>query len=723
MSDALPGFEALPDPRAVTADAVLAALDPQQREVAENPLGPMVVLAGAGTGKTRAITHRIAYGVHTGVLVPQRTLAVTFTARAAGEMRTRLRELGVGGVQAKTFHAAALSQLQYFWPQAIGGAAPEVVSAKGSIVGEACGRLGLQLDRPGLRDVAAEIEWAKVTMLTPETYPAIARRAGRAPADLDLTAMARLLDAYEDVKSHRHVIDFEDVLLLMAGILAEREDIARVVRDQYRHFIVDEYQDVNAIQQHLLQLWVGERKDLCVVGDPAQTIYSFNGATPRHLRQFTTTFPDARKVELVRNYRSTPQVIALANEVMRAAPATSASVTLQAQSRSGVKPKLVEFPDDAAEAAGVATQIAALIKRGRRPSSMAILFRTNAQSEAFETALSEQEIPYLIRGGERFFNRDEVRSALVLMRGAARSDDGSKPLADLVADVLTGAGWQRNPPVSGASRAKWESLQALVQLAGTFSRTNPDARLREFVKELDRRAAEQHAPNVEGVTLASLHAAKGLEWDVVFLAGMSDGWMPIMMATDAETIEEERRLLYVGITRARQELTLTFSRSRSEGGRANRSPSRFLNRMGGVLDGATSTASSPPTRAPQRKKTSAPKKCRTCGQDLLSAAERKIGRCTDCPATYDERVFESLREWRKAVAERDKVPAFVVFTDATLVAIAESMPTTPSALRKISGVTGAKCTKYGASVLAVLKGADPQTEARTPSEFGEFDPA
>lgn len=722
MTDALPGL-ALPDPRAMNADAVLAALDPQQREVAANPLGPMVVLAGAGTGKTRAITHRIAYGVHTNVLVPQRTLAVTFTARAAGEMRTRLRELGVHGVQAKTFHAAALSQLRYFWPQAIGGAAPEVISAKGSIVGEACGRLGLQVDRTSMRDLAAEIEWAKVSMLTPETYPMAARRAGRSPADLDFTAMARLLDAYEDVKGNRHVIDFEDVLLLMAGIMAEREDIARVVRDQYRHFIVDEYQDVNAIQQHLLNLWIGQRQDVCVVGDPAQTIYSFNGATPAHLRNFTTTYPDAKKVELVRNYRSTPEVIALANAVMKAAPVKNMSVTLQATAASGPRPRLVEYSDDVAEARGVAADIAALIKRGRRPSTMAILFRTNAQSEAFENALAEAEIPYLIRGGERFFNRDEVRSGIVLLRGAARSDDASKSLGDVVADVLVSAGWQKNPPASGASRAKWESLQALVELARTFSRTNPDARIREFVKELDRRASEQHAPNVEGITLASLHAAKGLEWDSVFLVGMSDGWMPIMMATDAETIEEERRLLYVGITRARKELTLTFSRSRSEGGRANRSSSRFLNRMADVLDGASASTAPPASRGGARSKSKAPVNCRTCGKVLTTAAEQKIGRCHDCPATYDEATLAALKEWRLAVSQQNKVPAFTIFTDATLIAMAEALPTNEAGLRKISGVGMTKCAKYGASVLAILGGADPQVEASKPSEFGEFDPA
>ena len=301
-----------------TADDILDALDPEQRQVAASPSGPMCVLAGAGTGKTRAITHRIAYGVHSGAYQPQRVLAVTFTARAAGEMRTRLRDLGVPGVQARTFHAAALRQLHYFWPQAIGGAAPEVLPHKASVVAEAGSRLRLQLDRVAVRDLAAEVEWAKVSMLTPETYAVAAGRAGRDPAGLDATAMARVLQTYEEVKAERGVIDFEDVLLLTVGILAEREDIARVVRSQYRHFVVDEYQDVNALQQRLLDLWVGERDDVCVVGDAAQTIYSFTGATPKHLLEFPRRYPKSQVVQLVRNYRSTPQIVALANVMVRA---------------------------------------------------------------------------------------------------------------------------------------------------------------------------------------------------------------------------------------------------------------------------------------------------------------------------------------------------------------------------------------------------------------------
>lgn len=698
-------------PSRPSADEVLAALDPEQREVAASPLGPMCVLAGAGTGKTRAITHRIAYGVHAGAFQPQRVLAVTFTARAAGEMRTRLRDLGVGGVQARTFHAAALRQLHFFWPQVIGGAAPEIMSHKAPAVAQAAASLRLQFDRTGIRDLAAEVEWAKVNMLTPETYAAAAAAARREPPGLDATGMARLLETYEQVKSDRGVIDFEDVLLVTVGILAERDDIARTVRQQYRHFVVDEYQDVNTLQQRLLDLWVGERDDVCVVGDPAQTIYSFTGASPRHLLGFSQRHPRAQVVRLVRNYRSTPQIVGLANLVVRGPSGGSRghSVQLEAQGEPGPEPALTAHPDDPAEAAGIAAEIAERVATGASPADMAILFRTNGQSEAFESALAERDIPYLVRGGERFFARREVRDAILLMRGGARSDDASQPLPDLVRDILVGAGWTREAPSSGgAARERWESLAALAALADAVVAANPEARLVEFVRELDERASAQHAPTVQGVTLASLHAAKGLEWDTVFLAGCSDGFLPIAMADTAEAIEEERRLMYVGMTRARRELRLSWAGARTPGARASRRPSRFLDGTTSVLgDGA---------RAPRRGAKGAakgaalrpalPAKCRGCGAELVTAAQRKTGRCDECPPSYNEATFERLREWRLATARAASVPAYVVFTDATLTAIAEGEPSSEGDLSQISGVGARKLGLYGAQVLQILGGAD-----------------
>jgi DNA helicase-2/ATP-dependent DNA helicase PcrA len=703
-------------PHHPSADDVLEHLDPEQREVAAHPLGPMCVLAGAGTGKTRAITHRIAYGAHSGAYQPQRVLAVTFTARAAGEMRTRLRDLGVAGVQARTFHAAALRQLHYFWPKAVGGAAPEVMAQKAGAVAQAAASLRLDLarDRTAVRDLAAEVEWAKVSMLTPQTYAAGARAARREPPGLDATAMARVLEAYEEVKTARGVIDFEDVLLLTVGILDQHPEIAREVRSQYRHFVVDEYQDVNVLQQRLLDLWVGERDDLCVVGDPAQTIYSFTGASPRHLLEFPVRHPQARVVKLVRNYRSTPQVVALANLVVSGPSGAmrSNAVQLQSQGTDGPDPVLTAHPDDPAEAAAVAGEIATRVASGVPPGDMAVLFRTNAQSEAFEAALADRDIPYLVRGGERFFSRKEVRDAVLLMRGAARSDDGSKPLPEVVRDVLLGAGWTRQAPSSGgATRERWESLAALAALSDDLAVASPEARLPEFVRELDERAAAQHAPAVQGVTLASLHSAKGLEWDVVFLAGCSDGYLPIAMASTPDAIEEERRLAYVGVTRARRELRLSWAAARTPGARASRRPSRFLDGAASILgDGARSQPRSSAKVGGGRGKAlkpALPAHCRACGTELTTAAQRKTGRCDDCPPTYSEETFERLRAWRLGVAREASVPAYVVFTDATLTAIAEREPATEGELAQISGVGARKLGLYGTQVLAVLAGEEP----------------
>ncbi len=677
-------------------DDILAALDPEQRRVAASPLGPMVVLAGAGTGKTRAITHRIAYGVTSGVLTPQRVLALTFTARAAGEMRTRLRGLGVASVQARTFHAAALRQLHFFGPQAIGGPAPTIAAQKAQAVAEAAGRLRLRLDRTELRDIAAEIEWAKVAMLAPEEYPAVAAEQGRTPAGLDGTAMSRLMQTYAEVMDERNVIDFEDVLLLMVAILAEHPQIAAAVQQQYRHFVVDEYQDVNPLQQRLLDLWVGERQDLCVVGDPAQTIYSFTGATPRFLTEFSRRHPEASTVHLVRNYRSTQEIIQLANAVL-----PGRVDTLRSQRGPGAAPSLTTYPDDQSEADGVAASIAALVQAGTAPSSIAVLFRTNAQSQMVETALSDQKIAYVLRGGERFFSRAEVRQAIVLLRGQVRSDDATLTLADRVADVLSSLGHTTRPPGAGAQLQRWESLQALVHLAQDFEAVGQDVPLGAFVTELDRRAQEQHAPTVEGVTLASLHAAKGLEWDQVFIIGCSEGLLPISMAEGPARVAEEQRLLYVAVTRARTGLHLSWASSRSVGGRASRSMSRFLGPAAELL-GVPSPTPRRAGRASPARTSRTKRVCRTCGVDLSGAAERKIGRCAQCPSTYDEALFEQLRQWRSSTAQQASIPAFVVFTDATLTAIAEQTPQDLRKLAAISGVGARKLDMYGAQVLEIL---------------------
>lgn len=669
-----------------TADELLAALDPDQREVASSLSGPLCVLAGAGTGKTRAITYRIAHGVVTGRYDPRRVLAVTFTARAAGEMRSRLRDLGVGAVQARTFHAAALRQLSYFWPQAVGGGVPRIAEHKAPLIGEAAGRLGLAVDRIAIRDLAAEVEWAKVSMVTPDDYVRAASAAGRTDAaGHDLTTVSRLLSVYEEAKSERGVIDFEDVLLLTVGILAEREDVAAQVRTQYRHFVIDEYQDVSPLQQRLLDLWLGDRDEICVVGDVSQTIYSFTGATPRYLTDFRRRHPEAAVVRLVRDYRSTPQVVRLANEVLERAGRhrNAAAVELIAGRPSGRPVAFDTYDDDDAEARGIATRIAALQREGVPAAEIAVLYRTNAQSQVFEQAFAQAGIGYLVRGGERFFSRAEVRDAMVLLRGAARAQlDGTMP--EHVRAVLTGAGWQHEPPAArGATRERWESLNALVLLADEIAASR-DADMQGFVDELIERAAAQHAPTVDGVTLASLHAAKGLEWDAVFLAGVSEGLLPISLAEGDDAIAEERRLLYVGITRAREHLTLSFARSRTAGGRGNRRRSRFL-------DGIWPEASATGRRSTKHTRT---------GETRTALAAQDV----------DPELYERLRSWRAQVAGQIDKPTFAVLHDSTLVAIAAAQPRELRQLAILRGIGPTKIEAYGAQILAVVRGDEPTLE-------------
>src|SRR4051794_23716893 len=438
----------LPTGEPLTADGMLAGLDPEQREVALALDGPVCVLAGAGTGKTRAITHRIAYGAHAGLYTPQQVLAVTFTARAAGEMRTRLRALGVGGVQARTFHAAALRQLGYFFPRVVGGRPPEILEHKARMVADAAARLRLTVDRAAVRDLAAEVEWSKVSLLTPETYPAAARRAGRGePGGFPPETVSRLITVYEETKTDRGVIDFEDVLLLTAGIIEAHPEVATAVRAQYRHFVVDEYQDVSALQQRLLEQWLGGRDELCVVGDPSQTIYSFTGASPVHLLTFGRRYPNARVVRLVRDYRSTPQVVHLANRLLAKRTGSGPPpLQLLAQRPPGPEPKLTSHDDDVAEAAAVAKRIGQLIASGVRPREIAVLFRTNGQSEQLEQALTDAGLAYVLRGGERFWARKEVREALMLLRGAARAGHHELALGEEVRGVLAAAGWSATPP-------------------------------------------------------------------------------------------------------------------------------------------------------------------------------------------------------------------------------------------------------------------------------------
>jgi DNA helicase II / ATP-dependent DNA helicase PcrA len=674
-----------------------SGLDSDQLTAIRAPRGPVCVLAGAGTGKTRTIVHRIAHLIHSGHVAAGQVLAVTFTSRAAGEMRTRLRGLGIHGAQARTFHAAALRQLRYFWPRVVGGQQWDLLEGKLRIVSQAAHKAGAGTETEVLRDLAAEIEWAKASLITPDDYIAETTRLRRQPP-APAEQVASVYRWYESIKTKGNQLDFDDLLLHTAAALEEHPLVADEFRDRYRCFVVDEYQDVTPLQQRVLDAWLGERDDLTVVGDANQTIYSFAGASARPLLGFAKRFPHATIVRLERDYRSTPEVVGLANRVIGAArdrPAGS-RLRLIGQRKPGPDPAFAEHEDEAAEAAAVARKISELLDAGTPASEIAVLYRVNAQSETYEQALSELEIPYLVRGGERFFARTEIRQAMAALRTASvRKPDGELP--KLVRELLTPLGLTEEPPAGGAARERWESLLALVELAEELAATVEGADLAQYVVELDMRARAQHPPTVEGVTLASLHAAKGLEWDAVFLVGLVEGTLPILHADGNDAaIEEERRLLYVGVTRARQYLSLSWAIARSESNRRPRRRSRFLY---GLIPENHPTSRL--TRARQQQGV-APMLCRMCGSQLVGAVATKLGRCAACPADVDEELLARLKDWRAKRARMLKVPAYVVFTDATLTAIAEQRPTDSAALVSIAGIGASKLEKFGSEVLALL---------------------
>ncbi|MGG7305800.1 ATP-dependent helicase [Curtobacterium sp. AB451] len=572
--------------RPPSPDELLAALDAEQRTVARTLLGPVAVLAGAGTGKTRAITHRIAYGVATGTYAPNHVLALTFTTRAAGELRSRLRSLGAGTVQARTFHAAAMAQLSYFWPDTVGGHAPKIVESKGRMIAHAADSVGLQVDTPTLRDLAGEVEWRKVQMLSYDEYEAAA--ADRVmPRD---TAPRRVLDlmrAYEQLKDDRRQLDFEDVLLATLGMVESEPRVASYVRQQYRFFVVDEYQDVSPVQHDLLRAWLGGRDDVCVVGDASQTIYSFAGASSRYLLGFGSEFPRGSVLRLERNYRSTREVVHAANALMRGQPG---ALDLVAQhTEPGPRPEVLACVHDGDEAQTVARTIADLVADPASPASygdVAVLYRLGAQAAAVESALGRAGIPYRVQGGTRFFDRPEVKLAVHHMRGEAvrQTDD---ELTRRVGLVLRVSGWTPTPPEgTGAVREQWEALQAIMGLAEDAP---AGTTMQQFTQDLVDRAATHHEPELDAVTLATLHSSKGLEWPHVVVIGVAEGLLPISYATTDDEVDEERRLFYVGLTRARRSVTLTWSRQGSTRGGA-RVASRFLAALGTNTADGTSPA-------------------------------------------------------------------------------------------------------------------------------------
>ena len=551
------------------AEEILEALDNEQRAVALATRGPVCVIAGAGTGKTRAITHRIAYAAAIGTMDPHKVLALTFTARAAGEMRTRLRSLGVPSVAARTIHAAALKQLTFFWPQVFGGRTPDLLTTKSGFLTEAIKRAQLQgelsiTSRDLLRDIATEIEWAKVSQVAPSDYLSESLKRTVKPR-INPEQLAKVYTAYESVKHQERAIDFEDVLLLTTAMIEEEREVRERVQDQYRFFTVDEYQDISPLQQRLINAWLGSRQELCVVGDPAQTIYSFAGATPVFLNSFTQRFPEAEVVRLTTGYRSTPEIIFTANSILRKGAMGNELVAINDH---GSKPTISAYNDEASEIAGIVRDITQLISEGTPAQEIAVLARTNNQLNGLEKAMNAANLPYQVRNTERFFERKEVRDFLKQVRTASviptEGVSWLDELRTLAQPFLTG----------GAI----DGIAALLHLARELDGDSgfTPKNLRTYLREVEDRVQQNNPPTMPVTTLATLHAAKGLEWERVFLMGVSDGILPLennSTTGDQASIDEERRLFYVGITRAKSDLRLSYrgkaSRFLAEAGLAN----------------------------------------------------------------------------------------------------------------------------------------------------------
>ncbi len=529
-----------------SAESLLEGLDPEQRLAAESLIGPVRIIASAGSGKTKTISHRIAYGIASGVYAPEKVLALSYTARSAAELRTRINSLGVPAVQVRTVHAAALAQIRYFWPQLTGVSAPSIATSKKDLLTQTLSNLKIESNQAILRELAAEIEWWKYSLLSPEEY----QTSKRSLETINHSVASEVIVEYESVKSKSQQIDWEDVLLLNLGMVKSEPQIAEHIQSQYRFFTIDEFQDVSPLQFALVQQWMGDRSDLCVVGDPRQTIYSFAGASQKYLNGFESMFENAVSIELSNNYRSGREIVNLANSIM------SDLSPMQAVAGLG-DIRLRRYQSDLAEADAVSKMIAEDINNGMPASEIAVLFRVNSQAEVLSEKLSKLGIRHQLKTQERFFQQQVIAKAVQMIRASRFVED--KPASEIVADVLRELGWTMSP--SGDLSA-WESMQSLYEAL-----TDQPLSIAETIELVDALQLQHFEPVRQLVTLSTIHAAKGLEWRKVYILGASEGLLPFRMSQSPEEIEEERRLCYVGVTRAKQSLSISYA---SESGELSR---------------------------------------------------------------------------------------------------------------------------------------------------------
>lgn len=655
------------------AEYLLEDLDLQQREVATTFSSPVCVLAGAGTGKTRAITYRIAYAISKGIYRSDNVLALTFTTKAAFEMKERLSSLGVPNVTAKTFHSAALSQLKEIWPEVMKYDLPRVLENKSNVIAIVFNALNLSLNPDVMRDVIAEIEWAKVSLISIEDYADTVLSMNRKlPHNKTAYEIQRIFQCYEKTKVEMGVIDFEDILVLLIGIFKIYPDVLNEIRKRYRYFIVDEYQDVSLLQQVLLDLWVKDSNNLCVVGDACQTIYSFAGASPSFLLDFTTRYANSKKIILNKNYRCGADIIKLANNI-----ATNItyegnkvdSIALQVMKDSDLPVEYMDCFSKQHEAELVSLKVEELLKKGVDSKNIAILYRTNSQSQSFEEYLSAKGIKFYLKNDNNFFEKREILYALKSIKDIAKSTPNEDTMT-IVENVIRSLGWSETPSdFTGEAKEKWDNLNILRNIA--VNQKDTFYKILDFYNYLYYMMKEKIQVEKDAVVLSSLHACKGLEWDYVFLVGIQEGLLPIYLAKNNIQIEDEQRLLYVGVTRARKKLYI----------------SKFLD-----------------------SKNNKDNTCRFLRDywknSILEKIDVQKNISKDFYDTNTEntiKLYEELKAWRKKVANEYKMDSYKVITDKALQSISIAKPNRIFTLGIIKGVSKVVVKKYGRDILKIIK--------------------
>jgi DNA helicase-2/ATP-dependent DNA helicase PcrA len=671
----------------VDGDALLAGLNASQLEAATTAGAPVAVLAGAGSGKTRVLTRRIAWRIATGDTDPNRVMALTFTRKAASELRQRLWAVGLrDDVTAGTFHGIALLQLRQRWAERK-VSPPTLLDRKTRFVARL---IGSRTKGVNASDVTTELDWARARLVGPNDYPAAAAEAGRTPP-LPAAQIGEILERYQQEKRRRRVVDFDDLLMLAIRDLRDDDRYAAAIRWRYRHLYVDEMQDVNPLQHELLTAWRGDRDDLFVVGDPNQAIYGWNGADPNLLRRFVRREPNATVIELNDNYRSTPQILAVASSV-------SGGRALTANRSDGPVPTITAYPDDRAEAEGIALAARDAHSIAGTWSDQAVLVRTNAQLAVIEQALAEAGVPTRVRGTNSPLGSPESRTELALL---------TKPDVDIVASLgdLDARVAEPLPVETVAAIERRANLAALVRLVHEYVATDPQPSgqgLAAWLGTLERGDVDSETDAVE---LATFHSAKGLEWPVVHVAGLEDGFVPIAYATTGAQLAEEKRLLYVAITRAMDELHVSWAAERTF---TTKPVARSASPLLGLLaDPIGRLGVGPAHRVDWRAQiaTSRAALHRAAKPDEANPGEDSE---RDVAARY-----EALRQWRRHKARAADVPAHAVFPDRTLRAIASARPTTRAQLASVPGLGPAKLQRYGQELLETLSAAGVDTEIRS----------